>query len=67
MRIEKRNPKRKINPHKGGRTEILAPIRLTPDEKLIVQEAAYLNHNCYADWLVSLAVESLSNRRKRNE
>jgi hypothetical protein len=52
--------KREIKSHKGGRTEIISSMRVTPGEKQIIDEAR--KDSSYADYLVKKASKDV--RRK---
>jgi len=44
---------RNIKPHKGGRTEIIPPCRVTPEEKLVIDKAR--RGLSYSDFIVRSA------------
>lgn len=48
---------RKIIPHKGGRSAIIPPCRVTPQEKTLVDEAR--EDLSYADFIVKSAKKKL--------
>ncbi len=52
--------KRKITSHKGGRTEIISAMRVTPGEKQMIDDAR--KDLSYADYLVQKALKDV--RRK---
>lgn len=54
----------KIKSHKGGRTEIIPPCRVTPEEKSLVDKAR--NNLSYSDFIVDSAKKKLkhSSRQK---
>ena len=54
--------KKKITPHKGGRTEIISPIRVTKEEKKIIDKAR--NGQSYSDFLVQFSKKIISKNSK---
>ena len=56
--------KREIKSHKGGRTAIIPSMRVTPGEKIIIDDAR--GDISYSDFLVEAAIKKLkhSSRQK---
>lgn len=49
--------KREIKSYKGGRTEMIPPCRVTPEEKLLIDEAR--GDLSYSDFIVESAKNKL--------
>ena len=54
--------KKKIKAYKGGRTEIIPPMRVTKEEKKIIDIAR--NGKSYSDFLVELSKTLISKNSK---
>jgi hypothetical protein len=54
---------RKIKSHKGGRTEIIPPCRVTPEEKSLVDEAR--KSLSYSDFIVQSAKKKVNHSSRQ--
>ena len=53
---------KKIKAYKGGRTEIIPPMRVTKEEKEIIEKAR--NGKSYSDFIVELSKKEVSRKHK---
>lgn len=54
--------KREIKSHKGGRTEIIPPCRVTPEEKSLIDKAR--EDLSYSDFIVESAKKKLKHHSR---
>ncbi len=55
--------KKEIKSHKGGRTEMVPPCRVTPEEKMLVDQAR--GELSYSDFIVESAKKKIRYLRKK--
>lgn len=55
--------KREIKSHKGGRTEIIPPCRVTPEEKSLIDKAR--EDLSYSDFIVESAKKKLKHHSRQ--